>query len=172
MKKIMIIAALAVSAGLAKAASVDWQITGGTADQVGYSVYLVAALDETWTGASDIAAAAIALGTGTSGTLAKNGRVYTVAKTTANGDNITTDSMKNAYVVLVTDSTADSYKYVKTDLSSYVYGETDTPSGTFGTTTAALLAGTSGSYAAVPEPTSGLLMLLGVAGLALRRRRA
>lgn len=29
-----------------------------------------------------------------------------------------------------------------------------------------------GWYAAVPEPTSGLLMLLGIAGLALRRRRA
>lgn len=28
------------------------------------------------------------------------------------------------------------------------------------------------SYGAVPEPTSGLLMLLGMAGLALRRKRA
>ncbi len=31
---------------------------------------------------------------------------------------------------------------------------------------------TAGWYTAVPEPTSGLLMLLGMAGLALRRRRA
>ena len=28
------------------------------------------------------------------------------------------------------------------------------------------------NWAAVPEPTSGLLMLIGIAGLALRRRRA
>ena len=31
---------------------------------------------------------------------------------------------------------------------------------------------TSGSWYAVPEPTSGLLLLLGMAGLALRRKRA
>ena len=31
---------------------------------------------------------------------------------------------------------------------------------------------TAGDWSAVPEPTSGLLMLLGVAGLALRRKRA
>ena len=31
---------------------------------------------------------------------------------------------------------------------------------------------TAGQWTAVPEPTSGLLMLLGMAGLALRRRRA
>ena len=30
----------------------------------------------------------------------------------------------------------------------------------------------SGTWSAVPEPTSGLLMLLGMAGLALRRKRA
>ena len=30
----------------------------------------------------------------------------------------------------------------------------------------------SGNFTAVPEPTSGLLMLLGMTGLALRRKRA
>lgn len=30
----------------------------------------------------------------------------------------------------------------------------------------------SGAWAAVPEPTSGLMLLLGVAGLALKRKRA
>ena len=34
------------------------------------------------------------------------------------------------------------------------------------------VAGNWTAYSAVPEPTSGLLLLLGVAGLALRRRRA
>ena len=32
--------------------------------------------------------------------------------------------------------------------------------------------GSEGSWQSVPEPTSGLLLLLGVAGLALRRKRA
>lgn len=35
-----------------------------------------------------------------------------------------------------------------------------------------LFTGTSGTIGAAPEPTSGLLLLLGVAGLALKRKRA
>ena len=77
-----------------KAASVQWQVTGGTAAQVGYAVYLVSAINSKWTSVADIAADAAALGNNTSGTLAKNGRVYTVAQQVANGTGITTDSMK------------------------------------------------------------------------------
>ena len=172
MKRIIIIAAIALTAGFAKAASVNWQITNGTAAQVGYNVYLVAAIDSSWTGGADVAAAAAALGTGTSGTIAKNGRVYGIAATTASGDAITETSMKNAYLVLVQSDSAKEYTYISANLSASVFGDTDSAKDPFGATTAALLAGTSANFAAVPEPTSGLLMLLGFAGLALSRRRA
>ena len=168
----MIIATLAITASFAQAASVNWMVSGGTAAQVGFDVYLVAAIDSTWTSGADVAATAAALGTGTSGEVVKNGRTYIVATTTANGEAITADSMKNAYFVLVQSDSATSYTYISADLSANVFGETDSAKETFSTTTAALLAGTSANFASVPEPTSGLLMLLGMAGLALRRRRA
>ena len=154
-----------------KAASVQWQVTGGTAAQVGYAVYLVSAINSEWTSVADIAADAAALGNNTSGTLAKNGRVYTVAQQVANGTGITTDSMKSVYAVTVSGSDATEYNYVQQNLSALVYGGAATPPGTFSTTTTALLAGQSGSFSSVPEPTSGLLLLVGMAGLALRRKQ-
>ena len=45
-------------------------------------------------------------------------------------------------------------------------GEEDIPAGT------GFIASTATTWQSVPEPTSGLLLLLGVAGLALKRRRA
>ena len=44
--------------------------------------------------------------------------------------------------------------------------------GTYGGLAGTATAGSAGAWSAVPEPTSGMLLLLGKAGLALRRRRA
>lgn len=85
----------------------------------------------------------------------------------------------NGYYGLLIQNPAD------TKMSSWAYlGQASGVSGTTGTIDLTINNGwadDSGPYAtsggwtvtgAVPEPTSGLLMLLGMAGLALRRRRA
>ena len=75
-----------------------------------------------------------------------------------NGDNI-----------YISETTASGYQESATQLITFSTSPSKTSNalpvdtGTFGG---------AGWYTAVPEPTSGLLMLLGMAGLALRRRRA
>ena len=168
MRKLFVLVALALACVGANAASVDWQITG-TADTVGNKVYLVGALSDAWTSVADIAAAAAAFGTkGTSGEIAKVGRIYNASGTLIS-DSVT-KTAGDVYFIIVSGDDATSYNYVKADLKGLAYEGVETPSGKYTTTADALHSGTSVAF--VPEPTSGLLMLVGLAGLALRRRRA
>lgn len=170
MKKLMTLAVALGAAIAANAASVDWQISGSV-DTENYKVYLVGAISESWMSVSDLAADALAYGaTGTFGTIVKNGRTYYV-NASLSSDNISKTSA-DVYFVIVSGDGAAGYNYVKADLSALVYEGVETPPGKYLTTAADLLAGTAGSFGAVPEPTSAMLVLLGVAGLALKRKRA
>ena len=162
------IAAVAMAVVSAKAASVDWKVTG-TSSEVGYTVFLLAAEPGTYASVSALAEASVG-----SATIASMGRGQYGAQVTSANTAITSASMANAYLAIIKSADASEFTYVKQDMSARVYdpANQEASSGTFSTSTATILAGTTSSFQTVPEPTSGLLMLLGMAGLALRRKRA
>ena len=171
MKKLMTLAVALGAVFAANAASVSWKVSG-TVDTENYKVYLVGAISESWTSVADLATDASAYGANTSGTIAKRGRAYAAGPYAASIDSISKTSA-DVYFVIVSGDGAAGYNYVKADLSALVYEGAESAPGMFTALTANdLLAGTAGTFGAVPEPTSAMLVLLGVAGLALKRKRA
>lgn len=82
------------------------------------------------------------------------------------------DNNKTYYVALEMTYTtaAGTQTFLSTDAVAYTMPGTG--NGTPNFTTLGVVNTSATQFTAVPEPTSGLLMLLGMAGLALRRRRA
>ena len=75
---------------------------------------------------------------------------------------------KSVYISTVAASDYDNV----TGINTVTFGKQTDASKAFVTTSGAAYSGAGWYTQSVPEPTSGLLMLLGMAGLALRRRRA
>lgn len=178
-----------VAACSVHAAALNWTITNvktpASADVAGsgYMAYLfmtaqtvASTTGENFGVANTTTAAAVAALTG--GTFADYATTYAAASkaTTAAGaitggtgyyGNFNAGDALSAFVVII-DAAAPS------DIKNYIVTDIKTASWTSGTGSKALNYGSqaSATWTAVPEPTSGLLMLLGMAGLALRRRRA
>ena len=181
MKKLMIMAVAVTVAAVSQAASIMWggaisQPDGATelaADTMAYLVYSSSAI----TGAASFDGTDLKNGAGD--TVASMVSTHTITGAEA-GEWMFSETYAKAgsgvdgfYAVLVSDMNS-SPKYSIYTLDE-VSGTTPTSQTTLRTIDWDTGYLTSGGYTvtgAVPEPTSGLLLLLGMAGLALKRKRA
>ena len=178
MKKLMIAAAIVCAAAFAQAASFDWAAKYIGDDEDYYS----GVLGRIFT-TSDVTVEALTaeLAAGNFDSWSAKGMVQKT--TNANGTVAASDysGSKDAgtydfyAVFLDAATTGDATKFFITPSTltkALVDGAGNETLVNFGDLESASAAGWQTIGSSVPEPTSGLLMLLGVAGLALRRKRA
>lgn len=185
MKKLMfMLAAVAMAAG-AQAASVYWTCTYVAKGAENYvDNGLAFFVNDATLSQSDMLAlegkGASAISTALSGMYSYTGGSdgkYSVAKADAVANatlGLSDATASQAYLVIFDTATiTDASKFYVTEVKSFnTLSGTETTSIKWGDQeTASSAAGAWKSASAVPEPTSGLLMLVGLAGLALRRRR-
>ena len=177
MKKLIMFAAVAILACVGQAASVSWRVNyaGQGATWAGNGAFVMAfagsdyadivklvTVDGSDTLQSDLAAKSLGSATFTN----NRGSASTAAIQTENAPS-------SMFWMIFSEGSYDGGKAVTwtaaTDVSGSFY-EPPAAGTTLGLSASNFA--NSGTIANVPEPTSGLLMLVGLAGLALRRRRA
>ena len=181
MKKLIIAAALVCAAAFAQAATVNWTISGvkaedGSSDPTaGWAV--MAFYTEVGAGSGAIEAA-IASKTAAALAFEESDLVVTLhkGKVTAHDATVAaiTDTSKNYDFYFVVFNNADATaatKYAMQSVADLAYSGMDgkyTALSTFSSSTPWVEI----SAPVIPEPTTGLLVLLGIAGLALKRKQA
>ena len=183
----MIAAVAAVLGIAANAASINWGVSnngatdkGGTTLASGSTIYLVlasyessikTALDEGKFSATTTGVLSSGTTTNTRGRVAEKSATSPLLELNLDGTGKSTD-----FKILVLDTKSvpgETYYKFSDKYTSLTYDEgADVPVPTVAQFSSAQWTAGSAWTQAAPEPTSGLLLLLGVAGLALKRKRA
>ena len=172
MKKLMMALAVVAIAGMTQAASFKWTTQALYAPNADGSVGTTVASEATGTWLATVALYSDAACTtpiaGVTGNTASSINAMSNALgDTFGGAEFKFDNSTTYYAILeLSYTTAAGTQTLTTDVVSTKLKTTGNTQLNFST------AISNASWSAVPEPTSGLLMLLGMAGLALRRRRA
>ena len=179
MKKLMIAAAIVCAAAISQAATASWN-TGAmkavNADGEWTSAALYgsgATITATAYIYADMACTEL-LGSGSSSSIgpgsALNGQFYSTGTTKATLENDTTYYVK---LVMTGDfGNGETQEFLNTGAVAFTMPAKNNGSVKFNDLGVVNATAGVAQWSSVPEPTSGLLLLLGVAGLALRRRRA
>ena len=165
MKKMIIVAALIVAGAVANAASFKWtgaNIYGADGAKYTGSAEMYAYLS-TGTAADAVKVTDIAINNGT--IVAEAGS--TTAGFTYNWSDATVGASYNFYMVI----TDGNKQFSTAELLSKAGSAQATSTITVAFANMGPTTQNAANWADVPEPTSGLLLLLGVAGLALRRKQ-
>ena len=175
MKKLLILATVTMIVAVSHAAAVGWTIAGATAYASGkYDVFVIG--QNGVTGADQIAALVEADKSVSAYAFYEGGTVTSTGSATlsnsTSGKSITySGSGTDTYQAFAVLWTSDGSKASYTSTATITMANNSTAK-TFGFGNQATNLANNQFTVNVPEPTSGLLMLLGMAGLALKRRRA
>ena len=178
MKKLIIAAAMVCAAAFAQAATVNWGVSGvkaegNTSPTAGWAV--MAFYTEVGAGSSAIEAA---IASKEAASLAFESTTLAVqlskGKVTAHNATVAgiTDTSKNYDFYFVVFNNSDATAATKYAIQSALNQEYSSLDGNYSvsSTFSSSTPWTEVPAPVIPEPTTGLLVLLGVAGLALRRR--
>ena len=196
MKKLMIAAAIVCAAALSQAASIDWKVAASTSKKI-YSDLLttkvwtkVTSTDHTpYYGGDGAAYFILASNAETIEGLLKEGKSFTSytldsassfnayggfgTAQTVTDDAVTLASQAYKVLLTYTDSAGTvHYQFSASESSTGTADPINNPVEIDFSAADHFATGNWKTVSAVPEPTSAMLLLLGVAGMALRRRRA